>query len=290
MQEEVNNKLFLGLYSYYFLVRKASFVATILLINSMAAYGSDISLVIEVRDEKSIFVSSEIVKFTQDAPETGKFVGMAKNGKFEGTIACPEGTKIRAEPIDKGYMVSRKEYCRPLSPLVISVTSLLALSLLESNLESTKIVMDYGTAAFISNELTTRWFPVDSNKAEKYRVETIHLASEAMKIQVAQGKIEIKSIYDPDEWINPTVRYKNKYVMSQDFQDFLLLYQKLNNESPTGKLDFKTLKSLAGDATVYELMTKKYKPLSSPSPSASPYSSPPSSPSDPAPVIPLRKK
>jgi len=207
------------------------FVA-ILVIESGLTNAQQITLTrVSVRDDKNQPVISEIWQFLPIYPEKGIPVGETnKQGELELSLVCPQGTRIEARPHSLEYTYSKKAFCK--TSLKLKVDSIKVSKQLQKNLDMALLSKNYAVATLIANELASFKNRTKSDISGQ-NAEMLAIVYAGLAFGVVDGGIT----FDPAQ---------GKAVMTSKLQEKIRKYQRQIGIKETGRLDYKTVSTLAG--------------------------------------------
>ncbi|MBW2643627.1 MAG: hypothetical protein JRC89_09735 [Deltaproteobacteria bacterium] len=152
-----------------------------------------------------------------------------EEGKYEGTLSCKRGEKIKITPISTRYYPYFLKCPINNTTNVIKVSKVYYISNLERNALWLEKQGKIGDAALVNNEIFARVINIDEDKANRARIKTIELTAQklivesAMKYDTKQGKV---------------VATRNMVRMVKE-------HQQANKIKASGKLDYNTLRSMS---------------------------------------------
>lgn len=165
-------------------------------------------------------------------PDPAKIIHLPptdENGYCRITEECKPAQSIRAEPRNKLYYEGKMR-CDKISKF-IRVSKKLYIKNLESNAQDFENNGEYAKAALVYNEIYVRAVAFDEELATNAQKKTIELMGKYLNVS------------EPTTY----VAMQKKVVMSTSLKEEVKSFQEKNNIEVTGKLDYETLSSAAGD-------------------------------------------
>ena len=208
----------------------------ILLIAALAASPALCSeKTVVVKDDHDVGVKSEVFlkKNEKEAPQGPT----DDNGQLTLVAGCSQGEVIRAKP-ESELFYEGKRYCDPQQEVIeVLVTSIGFYENLRSNGEQLETNEEWSKAALVYNEMSVRARAWDREEAESWRQKAYELFAKHIELP---SDVEI------------VVPYKGRKVVSPGYQDAIRRYQAQEGIPETGRIDYGTLASAAGqDVGVY---------------------------------------
>lgn len=189
------------------------------------AQGPQTTIVFKVIDDENHGVNSEI---RMGPPPTGThFRDTGADGMLQVEHHCKDGEQFFAIPRD--MVTYRKSVLVDCSKIVtLKVTSVAYDATLRRGAQMAVSADDHAKAAMFFNDLYKRTEVWDQNASEGFRVKALQEAAKSLNVET------------------PTVQDSGREVMSPELRESLSEFQQKTGLDVNGKLDYSTLRSLAG--------------------------------------------